>query len=141
MERLMDGLKDPRLWLWLAGAIQAGIVLANFPLPAKLRVRQGIAPLPRFLRQVFIVHWIYIVITVALFSALCFLFPSELGTSPLGRFVSGFLAFFWGLRIALQLAYYDSEVRRQNRFLDLCYLVGLGALTGILGAAAAGALA
>lgn len=138
----MDWLKDPRLWLWSAGAIQAGIVLANFPLPARLRVREGIAPLPRFLRQVFIVHWIYIVLTVALFSALCFIFPRELaGASPLGRFLSGFLALFWGLRIVLQLLYYDAGVRRQNRFLDLCYLVGLCALTGILGAAASGALA
>ena len=138
----MDWLKDLRLWLWLAGAIQTAIVLANFPLPAKLRVREGIAPLPRFLRQVFIVHWIYIVLTVALFSALCFLFPRELaGASPLGRFLSGFLAFFWGLRIVLQLLYYDSEIRRQNRFLDSCYLAGLCALVGILGAAAAGVLA
>ncbi|HYX69445.1 MAG TPA: hypothetical protein VE825_09955 [Terriglobales bacterium] len=137
----MDGLKDPRLWLWLAGAIQAGIVLANLPLPARLRVREGIAPLPRFLRQVFIVHWIYIVLTVALFSALCFIFPRELaGASPLGRFLSGFLAFFWGLRIVLQLLYYDAGVRRQHRVLDICYLVGLCALAGILVAAASGAL-
>ena len=138
----MDWLRDPRLWLWLAGAIQAAIVLANFPLPTKLRVREGIAPLPCFLRQVFIVHWIYIVLTVALFSALCFLFPRELaGASLLGRFLSGFLALFWGLRIVLQLLYYDAAVRRQNRFLDLCYLAGLCALVGILGTAAAGVLA
>lgn len=137
----MEWLKDPRLWLWLAGAIQAGIVLVNFPLPAKLRVREGIAPLPRFLRQVFIVHWIYIVLTVSLFSALCFLFPRELtGASPLGRFLSGFLAFFWGLRIVLQLLYYDAAVRRQSRGLDLCYLAGLCLLVGIFGAAAAGVL-
>ena len=137
----MDWLKDPRLWLWLAGAIQAAVVLANFPLPARLRVREGIAPLPRFLRQVFIVHWIYIVLTVALFSALCVLFPRELaGASPLGRFLSGFLAFFWGLRLVLQVFYYDAGVRRQNRFLDLCYVAGLCALVGILGAAAAGGL-
>ena len=137
----MDWLKDPRPWLWLAGAIQAAVVLANFPLPARLRVREGIAPLPRFLRQVFIVHWIYIVLTVALFSVLCVLFPRELaGASPLGRFLSGFLAFFWGLRLVLQVFYYDAGVRRQNRFLDLCYLAGLCALVGILGAAAAGGL-
>ncbi len=138
----MDGLKDPRLWLWLAGAIHAAIVLANFPLPAKLRVREGIAPLPPFLRQVFIVHWIYIVLTVGCFSALCFLFPRELaGASPLGRFLSGFLGLFWGLRILLQLFYYDAGVRRENRVLDLAYMLSLFVLVGIFGAAAAGALA
>ncbi|HUK87595.1 MAG TPA: hypothetical protein VLT85_08020 [Terriglobales bacterium] len=138
----MEWLKDPRGWLWLAGAIHAGIVLANFALPAKLRVREGIAPLPRFLRQVFVVHWVYIVLTVALFGALCFLFPRELaGATPLGRFLSGFLALFWGLRMVLQIFYYDAGVRRQNRVLDFLYLAGLCALVGIFGAAAAGVLA
>ena len=138
----MEWLKDPRLWLWLAGAIHAGIVLANFALPAKLGVRQGIAPLPPFLRQVFVVHWIYIVLTVALFGALCFLFPRELaGATPLGRFLSGFLALFWGLRILLQLFYYDAGARRQNRLLDLAYMISICLLLGIFSAAAAGALA
>lgn len=138
----MDRLSDPRMWLWLAGAIQAGIVLANAVLPSKLRVKEGIAPLPRFLRQVFIVHWVYIVITVGLFSALCFLFPRELaGASPLGRFLSGSLALFWGLRIILQFLYYDAALRRQNRWLDLAYTISLSVLVGVFSAAAAGALA
>jgi hypothetical protein len=120
--------------IWIAGAIQAGIVLANIPLPQRLCVRENLKNVPIFLRQIFYVHWFYIVLVVGLFSALCFAFARELaGASPLGRFLSAFMASFWLLRIFLQSFYYDREVRRANRVLDSMYLVSLIALVGIFG--------
>jgi hypothetical protein len=120
--------------IWIAGAIHAGIVLANIPLPHRLRVRENLKNVPVFLRQIFYVHWFYIVLVVGLFSALCFAFARELaGASPLGRFLSAFMAGFWLLRIFLQCFYYDREVRRANRVLDSLYLVSLIPLVGILG--------
>src|ERR1700756_622220 len=105
--------------IWGAGAVPAGIVLANIPLPGRLRVRERLAGVPHFLRQIFYVHWIYIVIVLGLFATLCFGFASELtGGSLLGRFLSGFMAGFWLLRIGLQVFYYDVELRRENRALD-----------------------
>ncbi|MBZ5680715.1 MAG: hypothetical protein LAO24_11470 [Acidobacteriia bacterium] len=122
--------------IWAAGAVHVGIVLANIPLPGRLRVRERLAPVPRFLRQIFYVHWVYIVIVVGLFAALCFGFAPELaGASGLGRFLSGFMAGFWLLRIGLQLLYYDGEVRRENRGLDMIYLGALVALVVIFGVA------
>jgi len=116
--------------IWGAGVVHAGIVLANIPLPGRLRVRERLAPVPRFLRQIFYVHWMYIVIVVGLFAALCFGFAAELaGVSGLGRFLSGFMAGFWLLRIGLQVFYYDGEMRRENRGLDTLYL---GALVGLV---------
>jgi hypothetical protein len=123
----------------LAGGIHLAIIAANIPLPGKLRVRQHLATVPRFLRQIFFVHWIYIVLILALFSALCFAFPQQLaGGSSLGRFLSGFIAFFWLLRMVLQWTYYDREVRRENRLLDALYAAALIVLTGIFSAAAVG---
>ena len=120
--------------LWIAGAIHAGIVLANIPLPHRLRVRENLKNVPVFVRQVFYVHWFYIVLIVGLFSALSFAFARDLaGASPLGRFLSAFLCGFWLLRIFLQIFYYDSEIRRANRVLDALYLVSLIALVGIFG--------
>jgi hypothetical protein len=120
--------------IWIAGAIHAGIVLANMPLPGKLRVRERLASVPPFLRQIFYVHWVYIVLVVALFSALCFGFARDLaGGSALGRFLSAFLGGFWLLRILLQCFYYDTEVRRANRALDALYLLALVLLCGIFG--------
>ena len=116
--------------IWGAGVVHAGIVLANIPLPGRLRVRERLAPVPRFLRQIFYVHWMYIVIVVGLFAALCFGFAAELaGASGLGRFLSGFMAGFWLLRIGLQVFYYDGEMRSENRGLDTLYL---GALVGLV---------
>lgn len=123
----------------VAGGIHLAIIAANVPLPGRLHVRQHLVNVPRFIRQVFYVHWIYIVLVLGLFSALCLMFPAELaGGSELGRFLSGFIAFFWLLRIGLQWTYYDPAVRRENRFLDALYAVALTVLTIIFSIAVLG---
>jgi hypothetical protein len=123
--------------IWGAGAVHLGIVAANVRLPGRLQVQDRLAGVPRFLRQIFYVHWVYIVIVVGLFAALCFGFATDLaGASLLGRFLSAFIAGFWLLRIVLQIFYYDREVRRENRGLDLLYVASLIALVAIFGIAA-----
>jgi len=123
--------------IWGAGVVQVGIMAANIPLPGRLRVRERLAGVPRFVRQIFYVHWIYIVIVLGLFAALCFGFAGELaGGSRLGRFLSGFMAAFWLLRIGLQVFYYDPEIRRENRGLDTMYLGALVVLVIVFGVAA-----
>jgi hypothetical protein len=125
---------DLQRLILLAGGVQAAIVVANLPLPRRLKVRENLAGVPCFLRQIFYVHWMYIVLVVGLFSALCFLFPRELaGASLLGRFLGAFMAGFWLLRLGLQWFYYDREIRRQNRVLDALYVIGLVILIGIFG--------
>lgn len=125
--------------IWGAGVAHVGIIAANVPLPARLRVRERLAGVPKFVRQIFYVHWLYIVIVVGLFAALCFGFAPELaGASRLGRFLSGFIAAFWLLRIVLQLVYYDREVRRANWALDTLYIGALIVLVAIFGTTALG---
>ncbi|MGO9086834.1 MAG: hypothetical protein ACLQBK_16545 [Candidatus Sulfotelmatobacter sp.] len=123
--------------IWGAGVVHVGIIAANVPLPGRLRVRERLAGVPRFVRQIFYVHWIYIVIVLALFAALCFGFAPELaGASALGRFLSGFMAGFWLLRIVLQVFYYDRDMRRENRALDMLYVGALIVLVVVFGIAA-----
>lgn len=125
--------------IWGAGAVHVGIIAANVPLPGRLRVRERLAGVPRFVRQIFYVHWIYIVIVLGMFAALCFGFTAELaGASRLGRFLSGFMAAFWLLRVGLQLFYYDREVRRENWRLDMIYVGSLLVLVVVFGIAAMG---
>ena len=122
--------------IWGAGVVHMGIIAANIPLPGRLRVREHLAGVPRFVRQIFYVHWVYIVIVLGLFAGLCFGFAPELaGASGMGRFLSGFMAGFWLLRIGLQILYYDGEVRRENRGLDMLYLGSLVVLVVIFGVA------
>lgn len=120
--------------IWFAGAIHAGIVVVNFPLFRRLQIRENAKSMPLFLRQIFLVHWLYIVLVVSMFSALCLFFARDLaGASALGRFLSAFMAGFWLLRIFLQVLYYDREVRRANRPLDALYVVSLCVLVAIFG--------
>jgi hypothetical protein len=129
----MNELMAVRL-IWVGGAIHAGIVLANIPLPHRLRVRDNRSGVPQFLRQIFYVHWLYIVLVVGFFSTLCFGFAHQLAdATSLGRFLSAFIGSFWLLRIFLQCFYYDREVRRANPVLDALYLVALVVLVGIFG--------
>src|SRR6202158_1355733 len=98
--------------IWGAGVVHLGIIAANVPLPRRLRVRERLAGVPPFVRQIFYVHWGDIVIVLGVFAALCFRFAADLaGASTLGRFLSGFMAVFWLLRIGLQIFYYDRAVR------------------------------
>ena len=123
--------------MWGAGVVQLCIIAANVPLPGRLRVRDRLAGVPRFVRQIFYVHWLYIVIVVGMFAALCFRFGRELaGATAMGRFLSGFMAAFWVLRIGLQIFYYDPEIRRQNRALDVLYLIALVVLVLVFAVAA-----
>ena len=46
----------------VAGAIQLVIIAVNLPLPGKFHVRDELRTAPRFIRQVFYVHWAYIVL-------------------------------------------------------------------------------
>jgi hypothetical protein len=121
----------------VAGCIHLGIIAANVPLPDRLQVRRHLAETPRFIRQIFYVHWVYIVLVLGLFSVLCLAFPFELaGGSELGVFLSAFIAAFWLLRVVLQWTYYDREVRRANRVLDAMYGFALLALVVIFSLAA-----
>ena len=123
--------------IWGAGGVHVAIMLANVPLPGRLRLRERLAGVPRFVRQIFYVHWVYIVIVLGLFAALSFGFAPELaGASGLGRFLSAFIAGFWLLRIVLQVFYYDREVRRENRSMDMLYLGALAVLVIVFGVAA-----
>ena len=120
--------------IWGAGCVHLGFIAANVLLPVRLRVRERLAGVPRFMRQIFYVHWIYIVIVLGMFAGLCFGFAGELaGGSGLGRFLSAFICTFWALRIILQVFYYDREVRRENRVLDSLYVGSLAVLVAVFG--------
>ena len=98
-----------------AGWVQLGIVAANFFLPRKLRYAENLDRVDTIIRQVFIVHSVYIVLVLVGLAGVCFAFPRELiAGNGLGRWVAGFAAVFWGLRVPIQLFYYDAKLRRQN---------------------------
>ena len=125
--------------LWLAGAVQLVILLANFPLPKILQIRENLARVSPMIREMFLVHWAYIVLVLGIFAALCFGFAPELeGATRLGRFLSACMAIFWLARVPVQLFFYDRETRRRNRAADVTFLACFSFLGLVFAAAALG---
>ena len=97
-----------------AGVLQLLIASANVFVPRKLDYRGNLARVTPVVRDVFIVQNVYIVLVLLGLAGLCFAFPADLaGRSPLGRALAGFLAVFWGLRVVLQLFFYDGTVKKR----------------------------
>ncbi|MGH9734710.1 MAG: hypothetical protein ACRD8A_09000 [Candidatus Acidiferrales bacterium] len=123
--------------LWVAGAVQLAIGLANFALPAKLKYRENLPRVSPIVRQIFVVHSGYIVGILALFSAITFAFTPDLTSGRgLGRFLAATIAVFWLCRVPLQLFYYDPALRRENRRFDVAITLALLFLAATYGTAA-----
>jgi hypothetical protein len=126
-------------FLWIAGAIHLSIAVSNYWVPGIFHYRENLGKLSPMVRQIFVVHSIYIVLVLLAFSALCFFFAPELTSgAALGRFLSGFLAIFWLLRVALQLGYYDRQVRAAHRVGDIAYTLAVSYLGVVFSVVALG---
>ncbi len=125
--------------IWAAGALHLVLVVTNLVAPRRLEYDRNLAGASPIVRQIFHVHAAYIVLVLLGFAAMCFLFAPELaGGGGLGRFMSAFLALFWLPRPLVQLFYYDRQLRRRHRLLDLGFLLLFGFLAAVFGAAALG---
>jgi len=122
--------------LWVAAVLQWLVASSNLFAAWIFAYRRELAKLSPFVREVFIVQNIYIVTTVAMFGVVSIVFTPELaGGSALGRFLSGFLAIFWGGRIIIQLFFYDQEVKRSRPIANLVFLATFIYLCGVFAVA------
>lgn len=122
--------------LWLAGFVQLAIACANFFLPRKLKYRENLARVSPIIRQIFLVHSVYIVGVVLLFAAATFGFAGELASGRgLGRFLAAAMAVFWLVRAPVQLLYYDAKLRKENRWGDIAFTAAALFLAATYGAA------
>lgn len=124
------------LLLWIAGSVQVAIASANLFLPAKLNYRGNLSRVSPIIRQIFVVHSVYIVGVVLLFAAATFGFPRDLASGHgLGRFLAAAIAVFWLVRAPVQLLYYDAALRRENRWGDISFTAAALFLAATYGAA------
>jgi hypothetical protein len=122
--------------LWLAGLVQVAIASVNLFLPAKLKYRENLSRVSPIIRQIFVVHSVYIVGVVLLFAVLTFGFAGELASGHgLGRFLASAIAIFWLFRAPVQLLYYDATLRKENRWGDIAFTGAALFLTATYGAA------
>jgi hypothetical protein len=103
-------------WIWAAGIIQWVIAAANVFIPRKLGYADNVVKMSTIVRQIFVVHAVYIVGVLVGLGAMSIWFAQDLASGQgLGRFASVLLAVFWLPRIAVQLLYYDERVRARHR--------------------------
>lgn len=125
--------------IWVAGIVQLMIASVNFFLPRRLRYAENLAHVSTIVRQIFIVHSIYIVLVLAGLAGLCLCFAHELaGPGGLGRSVSAFLAVFWALRVGIQLFYYDAALKREHITVHILFTGAFTYLATVFAAAAIG---
>ena len=123
--------------LWIAGGLQLLIASANFFAKRMFRYRENLAKVSPVVREVFAVQNGYIVLIQVAFATLCFAFAGELASGrPLPRYLCAFLALFWGLRLPIQLFYYDREVKRQHPVFNAMFLLAFVYLTAVFAWAA-----
>jgi hypothetical protein len=131
--------------VFIAGVGQLLLAAASTAIPRLLRWREATATLPTLLRQVFWTYAAYILVTNACFGLVSTLAPAWLlDGSPLAAAVTGFMAAYWGGRLAVQFFYFDRSAAPQGRFFVVAEagLVTLFAyLTFVYGAACAANIA
>jgi hypothetical protein len=114
--------------LYLAGVMQFSILIASAIIPRALDWRRNLAGLDPFLRKLFWVYGIFIVLVIIGFSVLTVFHAASIAAGePLARSVCAFIAIFWLARLVVQIAVFDARVFLTTWF----YKVGYHALTVI----------
>ena len=112
------------LHLRAVGLLMAALVVVNLFVPRRFRWREEMASLSLLNRQIFEVHSLFIVLTLALFAALL-LTSSDALLEPtrLSRAILIGLTIFWSARMFAQWFYYSPDVWRGDRFRTVMHCV------------------
>lgn len=110
--------------LRIAGVVMASLVVVNLFVPGRFHWRDEMARLSLLNRQIFQAHSVFLVLTLALFSALLLTCGDALlEPTRLSRAVLIGLTLFWGLRMLMQWCFYSPEIWRGHRFNTVMHYV------------------
>ncbi len=128
-------------YIWASGVLHLIVASVNFVAPRMLEYRANLARVSPIVRQIFIVHSVYIVMNLVAFAGVCLFFAPELaGGSLLGTVISGYMAVFWLLRLFIQLFYYDPEAKKQHPFANIVFAFAFAYMAATSALAALGGL-
>ena len=117
-----------KLLLQLAAAVQLLILIASALTPRVLDWRKNLAVLHPFLRKLFWVYGVFIVMVIIAFATLTFRHADAMAMrEPVARSLCLFIAIFWGARLFGQFAIFDARPFLTNWI----YKTGYHALTMI----------
>jgi hypothetical protein len=97
-----------KLLLQVAAVLQVSILIASALTPRVFDWRKNLAVLHPFLRKLFWVYGVFIVMVIVAFAALTFLHADAMAArEPVARSLCVFIAIFWGARLFVQFAVFD----------------------------------
>jgi hypothetical protein len=115
-----------KLFLQFAAVIQLLSLIASALTPRVLDWRKNLAALHPFLRRLFWVYGVFIVMVIVAFAALTFRHADAMAAhEPVARSLCLFIAIFWGARLFVQFAIFDARPFLTNWI----YKTGYHALT------------
>jgi hypothetical protein len=115
-----------KLLLQLAAAVQLLILIASASTPRVLDWRKNLAVLHPFLRKLFWVYGVFVVMVIIAFGVLTFRHADAMAArEPVAHSLCLFIAIFWGARLLVQFAIFDARPFLTNWF----YKTGYYALT------------
>lgn len=106
--------------LRLAGLGHFAILTASALVPKVLDWKTALKPLPPFLRTLFWVYGIFIVLTIIGLGTLTLINARAMAAGdPVARTLAAFIAVFWGARLIVQLFVFDVRIYLTNLWLKL----------------------
>lgn len=124
--------------IYIIGWLQLSVLVASALVPLRLNWRETFKSLPKLHRQLYWIYGGYVVLAIIFNGLICIFNSTALADgSTLSRFVCGYLAVFWGIRLCLQKVLAVEEFLT-NDFLKCGYglltvLFSLFALVGLVG--------
>lgn len=119
-------MKTLELLLRIAGALHFTILIASAMTPRALDWKTNLATLHPFLRRLFWVYGVFIVMVIIGFGTLTLLNAGAMAVGePMARSLCAFIAIFWLARLAVQWFVFDATPFLTNLF----YTVGYHGLT------------
>ncbi len=113
---------NPTLLLQIAGVLHLGLIVAGVMMPRVVNLRQHLAGLPPFIRQLFWVYYTFIGLCLVSFGLLTVTLAGTLaGGSDLARAVCAFLAIFWAVRLVAASFVFDLRPYLTSRFRRIGY--------------------
>ncbi len=110
--------------LRVVGVVMASLVVVNLIVPRRFHWREEMSRLSLLNRQIFQAHNVFLILTLALFSALLLTCgPALLEPTRLSRAVLAGLTIFWGLRMLMQWCFYSPLIWRGHRFNTVMHYV------------------
>ena len=109
-------------YLKIGGLLHFGILLGSAMVPKALDWRTNLAMLHPFIRRLFWVYGVFIVLVIISFGALTLRFSNEMiAGSPFARGVCLFIAIFWLARVMVQFFVFDARPFLTNWFYKIGY--------------------